>query len=668
MSEPINSKSVDLLRKIVELDPKGEHRPQQETAVAEIEAALNDEHQLLIEAPTGSGKTLSYLIPLIITGRKAVVSTATKQLSEQITREDIPLLEKTVSKIDPSKKFTSALLKGRENYFCLAKDADAAKLEDEANSLFGTDDIGLPSSKGKAVAKEVGNLKNWAQKTKTGDRSEAPVVSDQTWRQYSSTSTECPGRNTCPFGDICFAEKARDKAKYADVVITNHAVVGHDLMTEEGNLLGDREAYIFDELHELDNYLSSAWGTKLSTKIIKDAHKSFKQYSEFGEAEVDEVERIGKRFDKALLSLEEGLITSMPHELGRLLTGLSAATTRISGKANKDLQDKNISEPMKKALSVMKKYSDSIAESTQLLLDDSIQTVRWTSIHEEVPSLYAAPLRVGPKLQAALKKREAIMIGTSATITVGGEFDIPVHNLSIDTVANYKTVKLDSPFDFAKQAMMFIPDPNSFPAPIGADRKDHTEAVKTTSKELIQAMEGRALVLSTTTFGAKSIGEYLRKSLPKMNILIQGEAPAAQLIEEFKEDEQSVLVATMGMWHGLNAPGKTASLIIIDKLPFKPMDDPLSLARQRYADESGRSGFMDVYVADANVMLAQGVGRLIRSKTDKGVVAILDTRLVTKQYGKSILKSLPAIKIFSKKEIILDALKRLASTYKKDSK
>lgn len=610
--------------------------------------------------------TLSYLIPLIITGKRAVISTATKQLSEQITKEDIPLLQKMVSQISPDKVISSALLKGRENYFCHKKNDEAKKLDDDANTLFGNAEVGLPSSgKAKQMVKEIGNLSNWAQKTKTGDRSEAPAVSDDTWRQYSSTSAECPGKQTCPFGDICFAEAAREKAKKANVVITNHAVVAHDLMADSV-LLGDREAFIFDELHELDNYLSSAWGTRLTAKMVKDSHKTLKQFMELGEKEIEEIERIGKKLDKGLLTLEEGLIESMPNELTRLLTSLNAATTRISMASSRKLQDANVSEPIKNVVSVIKKKADEIMSSTMLLLDDSIQTVRWVAVQDEVPSLYAAPLLVGPALQSALKKRGAIMIGTSATITVAGSFDIPVHNLDLDNTEKFKTIALGTPFDFGKQAMMYIPDPNDFPAPTGAERKEHTEAVKVAAKKLVGAMGGRALVLSTTTFGARSIGEYLRKSFPKQTILVQGEAPPAQLIESFKADEKSVLVATMGMWHGLNAPGQTCSLIIIDKIPFKPMDDPLSVARQRYADESGRSGFMDVYVAEANVMLAQGVGRLIRSKTDKGIVAILDTRLMSKTYGKSMLKSLPPMKIFSKESIVVDAAKRLAANYAKD--
>lgn len=657
------SESVELLKKIVSLNPKGEHRPQQETAVEEIECALNNDQHLLIEAPTGSGKTFAYMVPLIHVGTKAVVSTATKQLSEQIMKTDVPFLQKALKNVAPGKKFSAALLKGRENYYCLKRDAEAGKLEDESNTLFGTVDVGMPSAKGKAIAKETAELKAWADVTTTGDRSEAPAVSEQTWKQYSVTSSECPGRAQCPFGDVCFAEIAREKARKATIVVTNHAVVANDLIQEGEGILGERDAYVFDELHELDNYLSSAWGTQLSAKSVKDAHKAFKQYGELNAKSVDDVEKVGKMLDKALLDLSEGPLQSTPHKLGELLTILHAATTRIGIEAGKTVNDKTANEAIRNVVSVLKKRADELSEAAALLLNDSIEIVRWVNVREDVPYLHAAPLRVGPKLQDALSARNATMIGTSATITVAGSFDIPVHNLDLNSSESFKTVALDSPFDFSKQAMMYIPDPSTFPAPVGADRKDHTEAVRNTSVELIKATDGRALVLSTTTSGAKYIADFLRRKLPKMNIMLQGDAPPAQLVEEFREDEKSVLVATMGMWHGLDVPGQALSLVIIDKIPFKPMDEPLSVARQRYAEENGRSGFMDVYVADANVMLAQGVGRLIRSTVDRGIVAVLDTRLLSKPYGKSMLASLPPIKIYTKKDIILSAASRLVKDY-----
>jgi ATP-dependent DNA helicase DinG len=610
--------------------------------------------------------TLSYLVPVVFHGSRAVVSTATKQLSEQIIKVDVPFLEKAIAEVAPTKKFKATLLKGRENYYCHAKGDESAKLSSEANSLFGLMDMentktaNKTTLKGAEMAKEISSIEKWADKTRTGDRSEAPAVSDQTWRQFSSNTSECPGRSVCPFGSVCFAERARDDAKDADVVVTNHAVVAHDLMNDGDSVFGERELFIFDELHEVDNYLTNAWGTKLSSAILKTTHGVFKQLGELKDSDVDEFEKLGKKFNPVTKTIAEGLIQTEQPILKELLNRLYSTSTRIAMQAGKVVNDKDENERKRKMASVVAKAAGNISDSAQLLMDDSISTVRWVSIQEEAVVLNAAPLRVGPQLQQALEARDATMVGTSATVTVSGSFDIPIHNLALDvSTTPYKTVDLDSPFNYKKQAMMYIPDQNSFPAPIGANRLEHGEAVKTEAADLIEALGGRTLSLHTTTFAANDNAKFLRKKFPKMNILLQGDAPPSQLIEQFKNDEKSVLVATMGMWHGLDVPGPSLSLVIMDKIPFKPMSDPLSLARQAWAEQTGRNGFMDVYVADANTMLAQGAGRLVRALTDKGVIAIFDTRLMSKPYGRSMLKSLPAAKIFQNKKLVIEALQRL---------
>jgi ATP-dependent DNA helicase DinG len=658
---------LELLTKIIELKKGGEVRTQQQTAVEKIGAAIADQSNLLIESPTGSGKTISYMIPVLYHESKAVISTATKQLSEQIVNVDIPFLQQALKKVDPARSFSATLLKGRDNYYCHAKAADQAKLTDDANSLFGAMDIenekmpSATSAKGKELAKEMKSLEAWAEDTKSGDRSEAPAVSDQVWRQYSSSTAECPGRSVCPFGESCFAEFAREKARKADIVVTNHAVVAHDLISDESTLLGERDVFVFDELHELDNYLSSAWGTKLSSKMLKDAHKVFKSLPDLKDEDVDELEKMGKKWNGVTNSIQVGLMESTPHLLGQLLTRIYASTSKIATKAHKVAGDKDEREGTRKVAAVVTKKATEIMEAAQLLLDDSVNTVRWVTEQEDgTKNLNAAPLRVGPQLQTALASRDAIMIGTSATIRVSGNFEIPVHNLDLDTSSTpHSTVALDSPFDYSKQAMIYIPSEGSFPAPVGAERKEHTDAVKKETADLIEASGGRALGLFTTTYAARDNAEYLRKKFPKMKILLQGDAPLSQLIEEFKKDETSVLVGTMGIWHGLDVVGPALSLVIIDKIPFKPQDDPLSLARRRWAEDNGRNGFMDIYVAEANVMLSQGVGRLIRSQSDRGVIAILDTRLATKPYGRNMLKSMPPAKIFQNREKVLGALKRI---------
>lgn len=662
------SNPVELLEEIIALKAGGETRSQQIDAVKAIHDALSSETNLLLEAPTGSGKTISYLIPLIFNQTKAVITTATKQLSEQITGIDIPFMQKSIKQVAPGLSFKAALLKGRDNYFCLAKAEENRRLEQQADVLFSLEENGNVSTKTDAKAQQIGKeikqLTNWADSTKTGDRSEAPPVSDEIWRQYSSTSAECPGKNICPFGEACFAEFAREKAKKADIVITNHAVVGLDLISEENPILGEREVFVFDELHELDSYLSSAWGTKLTTKMLKDAHKVFSQSATINQSALDEVEMLSKKFNGLCSTLDEGVIVGEKKVLGEFMTRLYAACSRLAIDALKDQKEGN-SDATKKHAAVVVKKAKELADSAKLLMDDGPDTVRWMTVQEDddTRTLHAAPLRVGPQLQDALNNRNATMVGTSATIRVSGSFEIPIHNLAMDTSGvDHKTLALSSPFDYPKQAFMYIPQPDAFPAPVGKDRVDHSEAVKKETRDLVRAAGGRALCLYTTSYAARENGKYLREQFPNMNILVQGDAPSPQLIEEFQNDEKSVLVATMGMWHGLDIPGPSCSLVVMDKIPFKPMSDPLSVARQQWAEENGRNGFMDVYVAEANVMLAQGAGRLIRSSRDKGVVAILDTRLLSKRYGTSMLKSLPPMMIFSDKKKVIAGLERLAKS------
>ena len=489
-------------------------------------------------------------------------------------------------------------------------------------------------------------------------------MSDEIWRQFSSTSTECPGKNVCPFGDICFAEKAREKARKADIVITNHAVVGHDLVSEESSLLGERDVYVFDELHELDSYLSSAWGTMLTAKMIKDAHKSFNQMNGLPTEAVTEIELLSKKFNSLCSTLEVGIIEETPKVFGQFLSRLYAASTKIALDANREAKDNGKSEGSRKVASVVAKKALELSEAAKLLLDDGPETVRWVKADakDETRTLYAAPLRVGPKLQEALGARDAFMVGTSATIRVSGDFEIPSHNLALEGKNKGNAKAVGTPFDYHNQAYMYIPHPDSFPAPVGKERFEHTEAVKNELVDLITPLGGRALCLFTTSVAATEAGLFLRKKFPKLRVLIQGEAPNQQLIDVFQEDEKSILVATMGMWHGLDVPGPSCSLVVMDKVPFKPLDDPLSVARQKWAEQNGRNGFMDVYVAEATVMLAQGAGRLIRSTADKGVVAILDTRLLTKRYGQNMLKSLPPMKILSNKTKVLGGLERLGKS------
>ena len=624
--------------------------------------------------------SLAYLLPVILSEKKTIVSTATKQLSEQLNDNEMPFLQKSLLKTYPELTASSyALLKGRDNYYCYRKADIQAELDKKETSQAGfrLDMFDEISDKGKEASREMKLINEWADDTQTGDRSEGPVVSDATWRNYSSTSTECPGAQICPFGEQCFAERARAQAREAQIVITNHAMVAHDLSTsvDEGNILGDREVVVFDELHELENYLSSAWSANITTKQLTDFMRELKKSKEIKDNILVVVEESIRTIDIQLEKVENGIIETMPLAISEALRTIQKHFLNISSVLSTKTRGNVVSNKTKEIIASLKKRTDELSEQILLVLDNSVKTVRWFNVPEEpkfkrkgvvktekVITISAAPLLVGPRLQEYLKEKNMRMIGTSATVRVAGKFDIPIHNLGLDKVKEHKTIAVDSPFDFSKQGMIYIPD-KSFPAPVGSERKEHSAATQEATLELVQASGGRALVLTTTTYDANEMAKYLRVKLKrkKIKVLLQGDAPQKQLVAEFAKDETSILVATMGLWHGLDIQGSSLSLVVITKVPFKPMNDPLSVARQKYAEEQGRNGFMDVYVASANVMLSQGTGRLIRHTTDRGVVAILDTRLLSKSYGKAMLKSLPNMKIFTNKTIVINALKRLTA-------
>lgn len=706
-AEEKDSAAINFLRDMVERRPGGEHRPQQEAAVRAIEEAIAKNEHLIIEAGTGTGKSFATAIPAILSGQRVVYSTATKQLSEQIIDQDIPVL-RNEARQQTGKNFSATLLKGRENYACLLKldslrsaaknEPGAANKDGNSDSLFADDEIEVveteePSaadkSKFKKLAGEYKKAYAWADKTKSGDRSEAPAVSDDVWKGISSTNTECVGRSSCPFGEMCFAEKARDEARASQIVVTNHAITALDLENPEASLLGERGVFIFDELHELDSYLSSAWGTVISEKMIADSLILSRKFTPDPRAQksyektmLDLTSHLDK-FSGAIEDIDDGLFpeNELPMGLESIMAEMLGCVERIivivSGAGDEAIKNQ------------MLKSFGTLQEALSLFLLESEENVRWAKNEamndnfnqrkgKNAPSpvsLHCAPLRIGPRLMSALHKKNAAMIGTSATIKVSGKFDSPIHELSLnehimDTDEQprpFKAVDVGTPFNYAKQAMLYVPDHHSFPSAEYKSRIEHSEAVEDYTARMVKAMGGRTLVLLTTTRRVQEVGDYLIDNLPKgIRVLKQGDAPAPQLIEDFVQDETSVLVATMGMWHGLNAAGPTCSLVIMDKIPFPPLGDPLATARQNYANEQGRNGFMDVYVAKANIKLAQGFGRLVRSMTDKGVVAVFDTRLHTKSYGKAMLKSLPAgVHMFTEIDVVLGALGRLKESYEK---
>lgn len=648
-----------------------------------VERAIRDRTHLLCQAGTGTGKTLGYLVPVLSTGRRTVVATATKQLSEQIVDKDLPGL---VQAVHPGgdRTVTYALLKGRGNYLCVAKVHELVELDSQAPvgngdaTLFPVPDQPSPKRPSRDRAAALSRVVRWADTTDTGDRAHAPTGADQVWDEVSVDAAGCPGASACPFGERCFAERARAKARAADVVVTNHALLAQDLRSPSP-ILGDRDVVVVDEGHEVETSLSSAWGYELNpfavSRTVNAAARRLPgdrdgtQAKDVVKHAVDDLTALAEM----LAALPGGLLPDLPDPVRGLLTTVAGRLATVADTLTRSAADSSVRPA---AAAGRRGAAGKLAEAVdtiRMVAAAEEGWVRWVAAATPTrPTLLrVAPLRVGPMLIDRLKDRTLIV--TSATLTVEGSFDPMVRALAFTAERPnpagavplpprpFHTVDVGTPFDYDRQAMLYIPRPGRFPEPVGRDRAAHTAAVLDDVGALARAAGGRTLALFTTTAGARQAGAYLRKMLPTP-VLVQGDGPAGQLVHEFADREETVLCATMGFWHGVDVPGPSLSVVVMDKVPFAPGDDPLMSARRAAVDETGRNGFRDVYVTAAAVTLAQGVGRLIRTATDRGVAAVLDPRLWTKSYGPVILGSLPPMRVFSDREVVCAALTRLTAT------
>lgn len=652
--------SHDLLDSVVQAHGSGELRPQQKDMVTIVAEAIVNQQNAVVQAGTGVGKSLGYLIPACVSGRRIVVSTATKQLSEQLGEQDIPFLEEVVRK-ERGFGFSHATLKGRANYACLKKIQETKDLEKEqpggGDTSVNNQEALFPSevdekdqktfSTAEQRGKEVKAIIDWVEKGDTdGDRSHGPTVSDATWKNASSTPAECPGKKACPFGETCFAENARAKARASQIVTTNHALVATELSDsgegEQWGVIGQRDVVIFDEVHELDNYLSTAWGCQVAGRTVEQAARDARRAIPASETKerdaIEELSKVSQKLTDFLSDEDEdrAIDGEWDEKYLQVFRDIEKATLKMLPYLHKQ------GDSDTRAL-LARNMLEKLDEDISMLRDSTGEIVRWIGQGDEreVRALHAAPLRVGPRLMESLEASDSTMIATSATITVGGTFDIPTRNLALDEAAReYVAKDVGTPFDYPKQAILYIPKPSDFPAPVFKDRLEHTEATLDMLVELVKAAGGRTLALSTTTYGARRMAERLRDEV-STPVLSQWDATPGVITQQFAEEENSTLCATMGMWHGLNVPGRSLSAVLIDKIPFPPMNDPLVNARTKDVEDRGGNGFMDISVAHATAMLSQGVGRLIRHTSDRGLVAILDTRLTSKPYGRAIMRSLP---------------------------
>jgi ATP-dependent DNA helicase DinG len=663
--------AAQLLAAAVGAVPGGASRPGQEQMATAIERAVKEREHLLVQAGTGTGKSLAYLTPALLVDGPVVVSTATLALQNQLVEHDLPRLADAVQPV-LGRRPTFAVLKGRHHYLCVAK-LEHADEEAPGDTLFDDAPPRATQWLGEAgrLGKQIIRVRDWAEKTQTGDRDELdPGVDDTAWRQVSMPARDCVGVARCPYGAECFAEASRVRAREADIVVTNHSLLAVDMLAER-NIVPPHKLLIVDEAHELADRVSSAAQAELTAEAVERAAKRARPL--VSPATADSLATAADSLTVGLADLPAGrLTTGLPPLLHQAVVLIDAATrSALDGIGDIKADDP---DPVRKQQA--KAALDDISATAQRLLEESEFDVAWvekSDLGNGRRALVVAPLSVAGTLGTSLYA-ERTVVATSATLTLGGRFDTVARSLGLpaenppaaapgrDAGAppasgeGWSSLDVGSPFDYPRQGILYVAAHLPRPAASGLPDAAGAELLK-----LVTALGGRTLGLFSSRRAATQAAELVR-ARTDLPVLLQGEESLPILVRKFRDQQESCLFGVMSLWQGVDVPGDACQLVVIDRLPFPRPDEPLAAARAAAVDAGGGSGFAAVSVPIAAIRLAQGVGRLIRSTGDKGVVAVLDSRLETARgYGPFLRKSLPPFWYTTRPEVAVGALQRLAS-------
>ncbi|HEY7173345.1 MAG TPA: ATP-dependent DNA helicase [Micromonosporaceae bacterium] len=629
-------------------------------AHAVADAIASSEH-LLVQAGTGTGKSLAYLTPALLVDGPVVVSTATLALQSQLVDHDLPRLADAVEPI-LGRRPTHAVLKGRHHYLCLAK-LDSST-EDEPDALFDSEGGGgRPATVwlGEAgrLGKQMQRLRDWAMETDTGDRDELdPGVDETAWRLVSTYARECVGASRCAYGAECFAEASRTRAREADIVVTNHSLLAVDMLAAR-HILPPHRVLVVDEAHDLADRVSSASQAEVSPDIIDRAARRARAL--IGGECYEQLTEAGDALAIGLGDATEGRITAgLTAPLREALTLLDAASRRALDAVGELKADDP--DPVRKQQT--RATLDELSATSQRLLAESSDDVAWIEASDRRRAVVVAPLSVAGLLKNQLFT-ERTVVATSATLALGGRFDTIARAIGLPrapstedptTAPSWTSLDVGSPFDYARQGILYVASRLPRPTQSGLSDAAADELV-----ELVSALGGRTLGLFSSRRAAERAAEVLR-ARTSLTVLLQGDESLPLLIRAFRDRPETCLMGVMSLWQGVDIPGDSCQLVVIDRLPFPRPDEPLAAARSEAVDAAGGSGFASVSVPIAAVRLAQGSGRLIRSTTDRGVVAVLDPRLETARgYGGFMRASLPPFWYTTKRDVALGALRRLAA-------
>jgi ATP-dependent DNA helicase DinG len=686
----------------------GSPREGQRRMANQVAEAVEKGEHLLVQAGTGTGKSLGYLVPsvrhAVLADERVVVSTATLALQRQVMTRDLPLVADALAPELPRTP-RIALLKGWHNYVCVHKTSGGYPPDDQG-MLFDLGDRGAaehPSTTDPADGEDAGKeslgaqvvrLREWADETETGDRDDlVPGVTDRAWRQVSVTSLECLGQR-CPLLEECFPERARAAARSADVVVTNHAMLGV-AASGSPHVLPEHQVLVVDEAHELADRVTAQSTAELSVGSVEHAGRMARRHGGIATTELDSA---ATALGAALIHLPEGRFTQgLPEGTRQAVAMVRDAARGLLSALRPEKPAAGEAAPADSGLkiatsSVLALFE--VAERMAAEADDQRYTVLWCSRAERdgATRIYAAPLAVNGLIRTHLLSGRASVL-TSATLSLGGEFRSMARSIGLEgageaaaatataaTVAvsapggsegttldlpkpaasqapaslPWHGVDVGSPFDYPRQGILYIA--RRLPPP---GREPATDAQLDEIEALITAAGGRTLGLFSSRRAAVAVGEAMRERLD-VPVLVQGEDQLPTLVKQFAADEPTCLFGTLSLWQGVDVPGRSNQLVIIDRIPFPRPDDPVKSARSEAVAASGGNGFMSVSATHAALLLAQGAGRLIRSTEDRGVVAVLDPRLSTARYGEFLTRSLPAFWRTTDREVALGALRRLA--------
>jgi ATP-dependent DNA helicase DinG len=639
-----------------------ERSGQVQMATAVAHAFETGEH-LAVQAGTGTGKSLAYLVPAIVRAvsddTPVVVSTATIALQRQLVDRDLPqLVDALTDALPRAPRF--ALLKGRQNYLCLNKIHNGSATQSGTSSDDDPQDELFEPQAVTALGREVQRLTAWAPTTESGDRDDLkPGVADRSWTQVSVSSRECLGMARCPFGTECFAERARAKAGQADIVVTNHALLAIDAVADSA-VLPEHRLLVVDEAHELVDRVTAVATGELSATALGVASRRITRLVE--PELMQRWEGASARFTAAIQNAAPGRIDYLDDEMATHLTALRDAASAARSAIDTSPTDAKAASARAEAVAGLTEIGDTasriLASFTPTIPDRS--DVVWLD-HEDNRGTTRVVLKVAPLTVAGLLRSRlfagSTAVLTSATLTVGGSFDAMATAWGLaqgEDEPPWRGLDVGSPFQHAKAGILYVA---AHLPPPGRDGSGSAEQLSEIA-DLVTAAGGRTLGLFSSMRAARAAAEAMRERL-STPVLCQGDDGTATLVEQFTADAATSLFGTLSLWQGVDVPGPSLSLVIIDRIPFPRPDDPLLSARQRAVAAHGGNGFMAVAASHAALLLAQGAGRLLRGIDDRGVVAVLDSRMATARYGDYLRASLPPFWATTDPSAVRNALARL---------